>query len=419
MTVNSASVTDDEFATLVKHYDEKTVAAMVMAMAYANFQDRLVLALGSPMETEGPLPPLDVVFAPGGIVSGPFTVNRQNRPKEQPSQETNPGGKDVVDDGPEWTSLSWQDLQAKLERQRNKTTRVRVPSWDEVERALPPGFTTPNRVVWNLVCLGHQPEMAAAWEVHLRTSSIETSDKLSRVFSQSLFWVTTRGMDCAYCMGHCEMGLDLAGLSKREVADRTRLLAGDDWSSFSPVEQRAYAFARKLTKVPWEISVDDVRGLERDFGPERAIIVLTAACRGHYMTRISNGFQLSLERDNVFREWYFNSTHDTAHVAGPAPVPLTRPEMKKLLEESKRDTPRLIPPEPSPAELAAAQERKISFAGTARVRNLLPPDLRGGFFFLMDGRTLAMDIRACAILSGRRLPVRRSTPRVESIPIPT
>ena len=40
-----------------------------------------------------------------------------------------------------------------------------------------------------------------------------------------------------------------------------------------------------------------------DFGPERAIVVLTAACRGHYMTRISNGFQLSLERDNVFREW--------------------------------------------------------------------------------------------------------------------
>ena len=27
------------------------------------------------------------------------------------------------------------------------------------------------------------------------------------------------------------------------------------------------------------------------------------ACRGHYMTRISNGFQLSLERDNVFRNW--------------------------------------------------------------------------------------------------------------------
>src|SRR5262249_52551738 len=35
MTVNSASVSDDEFAALVKHYGEKTVAAMVLSMAYA------------------------------------------------------------------------------------------------------------------------------------------------------------------------------------------------------------------------------------------------------------------------------------------------------------------------------------------------------------------------------------------------
>jgi alkylhydroperoxidase family enzyme len=410
MTVNSASVTDDEFAALVKHYGEKTVAAMVLSMAYANFEDRLVLCLGSPMEPGGPLPPIDVVFAPGAIISGPFTSTRKTTGSQPVAQLTNPSGKDVVEDDPDWTSLNFEELQARLEKQRNKTTRVRVPSWEEVERGLPSGFTTPNRVVWNLVCLGHQPELAAAWEVYLRTSSIENSDRMDRVFGQSLFWVTTRGMDCSYCMGHCEMGLDLAGLSKREVAQRTRLLAGDDWSSFPPEEQRAYAFARKLTKTPWDISAEDVRSLERDFGPERAAVVLTAACRGHYMTRISNGFQLSLERDNVFREWYYNSANSSAKLAGPAPVPLTRPEMKKLLEESKRDVPRLTPPEPTPAELAAAQERKTPFTGTFRVRNLLPADLRGGFFFLMDGRTLANDMRA---LRNPDIPVTESSNTVD------
>ena len=73
-------------------------------------------------------------------------------------------GKDLIEDDPEWTTFSFDELQARLERQRNRSTRVRVPSWEEVERVLPPGFTTPNRVVWNLVCLGHQPELAAAWE---------------------------------------------------------------------------------------------------------------------------------------------------------------------------------------------------------------------------------------------------------------
>ena len=263
------------------------------------------------------------------------------------------------------------------------------------KRGLPPGFTTPNRVVWNLVCLGHQPELAAAWETYLRTSSIETSDKMDRVFGQSLFWVTTRGMDCPYCMGHCEMGLDLAGLSKPEIAERTRLLAGDDWSSFPPEEQRAYAFARKLTRAPWEISVEDVRGprarLRSRKGDRRPDGGLPRPLHDPDLQRIP------ARASNVTT--YSASGTSTARTAaakssGPAPVPLTRPEMKKLLEESKRDVPRLTPPAPTAEELAAAQERKTPFIGTYRVRNLLPPGAAGGFFFLMDGRTLEMDIRA-------------------------
>ena len=105
-------------------------------------------------------------------------------------------------------------------------------------------------------------------------------------------------------MGHCEMNWEVAGLTKPQIAERSRLLAGDDWSSFPPEEQRAFAFARKLTRTPGTISADDIEGLRRDFGPDRALIVLVYACRCNYMTRISNGFQLSLERDNVFFDYY-------------------------------------------------------------------------------------------------------------------
>ncbi len=255
MTVNSASVTDEEFAALVKHHGEKAVAAMVLTMAHANFQDRLVLSLGSAIEPDGPLPPLDVAFAKGALVTRPPAGAPKPPVSPAASLAAHPSGKDIIPDDPEWTSSSYDELQARLEAQRNKVTRVRVPSWEEVERGLPPGFSTPNRVIWNLVCLGHQPELAAAWETYLRTSAMETADRMDRVFGQSLFWVTTRAMNCPYCMGHCEMGLDLAGLSKPEIARRTRLLAGDDWSSFPPEEQGAYAFARKLTRTPWEISL--------------------------------------------------------------------------------------------------------------------------------------------------------------------
>ena len=56
MTVSSASVTDPEFAALVKHYGVKNAVAMVQWMAYSNFQDRLILSLGTALEPDGPLP---------------------------------------------------------------------------------------------------------------------------------------------------------------------------------------------------------------------------------------------------------------------------------------------------------------------------------------------------------------------------
>ena len=248
MTVDPASVTDDEFAVLVKHHGEKNVVAMVQLMAWSNFQDRLVLCLGSPMEAGGPLPPLAVVFKPGFLITRqPITAGGPG----QPTVSIAPGaGKDVVEDDSEWTSISYEELQCRLERQRSRSTRLRVPSWEEVERVLPPDFMWPNRVVWNLVCLGYQPELGGAWETYLRTSSVETASELDRVFGQSLFWITTRSINCPYCMGHCEMGLELAGMSKPAIAERTRELAGDDWSGFPVEQQQAYAFARKLTKAP-------------------------------------------------------------------------------------------------------------------------------------------------------------------------
>jgi alkylhydroperoxidase family enzyme len=299
MTVDSAGVTDGEFAALVQAFGEQKTAAMVLAMAYANFQDRLLLCLGSPLESGGPLAPLDVVFVPEAV-----ETKMLKPPVTQASPLPKPTGSDLIEDGPEWASLSYEQLQEKLEGQKRKPTRLRVPKWDEVERGLPVGFMRPSRIVWNQVCLGYQPELACAWETLMRTNAAEMRGKTDRVFGISLFWIVTRTIDCPYCMGHCEQNWEVAGLSKQLIAERSRLLAGSDWSSFPAQEQRALAFARKLTQAPGSIAATDIESLKRDFGPERAIFSLVYACRCNYMTRISNGFQLSLERDNVFFDYY-------------------------------------------------------------------------------------------------------------------
>ncbi len=297
LTVAAPTISDDMFARLRKRFGDKGVAAMVLLAAYGNFQDRIVLGLDLPVESGGPLAPIEVKFAPGAFQASAILPPQPVLPK------TIESGTTVVERDPEWSGLSFDELQSRLERQRSRSPRLPVPAWDDVKKNLPPAMAArPTRIVWNLVCSGYVPELAVPWSATTRTMWAESPQ--DRVFEESLFWVQTRAIRCNYCMGHCEMLLEVAGLDKGAVADRTRRLAGDDWSSFPPAEQRAYAFARKLSRTPWELRPADYAALERDLGPERAMATFWWLCRGLYMTRVSDGFQLPLERDNVFADYY-------------------------------------------------------------------------------------------------------------------
>ncbi len=378
MSVDSDSVTDDEFAGLVKHFGQKQAASMVLLLAYSNFQDRFLLCLNAPLEPGGPLPPIDVAFAPESYVTKttpPPPLKKSPLPK--------PTGTDLIEDDPEWKLLSYEKLQDRLEAQRQKPTRLPIPSWDEVSRNLPEGLIKkPSDIIWYRIVFGYAPELAVPFEVFMRTAGAEASPKWDRIFGQSLFWVTTRAVQCPYCMGHCEMNWEVAGLTKSEIAERSSLLASDDWSSFTPAEQHAFAFARKLTRTPWQVSNADVAELNHDFGTDKAIIVMLNACRYHYMTRISNGFQLTLERENVFYDYYNVKTP----IAAPSLTPtdtavalLTNAETWKRLPETISgggvELPNWVRAVASQLPRTAAAMLQLDFA--QRTQSPLDPILRG------------------------------------------
>jgi hypothetical protein len=101
-------------------------------------------------------------------------------------------------------------------------------------------------------------------------------------------------------MGHTEMLLAVAGLDNKAIAERTQKLADGDWSAFPAAQRVAFAYARKLSKEPWALTNTDIDQLKQYFGPDRAMDVIWWACRCHYMTRVADGFQLPLEKENVF-----------------------------------------------------------------------------------------------------------------------
>ena len=97
------------------------------------------------------------------------------------------------------------------------------------------------------------------------------------------------------------MLLAVAGLDEAALEARTRLLASGNWSALPRWDRAAFFFARKLSTTPWGINDADRKALVAHFGPERALDVIWWACRCHYMTRVADGFQLPLERENVFQ----------------------------------------------------------------------------------------------------------------------
>jgi hypothetical protein len=191
MTLAADTVTDEEVTHLIALYGEKQVAAMVLLLAHANFQDRLILALNLPLETAGPLPPVAVKFAKKLEEQPPAP----RPPAPETSQESEPSA--TMGD-PDWIRLNASALQEAMTKQRERHPRIRVPAWDEVLPGLPSWYPAkrPSRIRWSLVCLGYQPELAATWSLCLKTFAEES--KQDRVFEESLFWVITRTLHCFY-----------------------------------------------------------------------------------------------------------------------------------------------------------------------------------------------------------------------------
>jgi hypothetical protein len=188
LTLAAHSVTDDEVLHLIKDHGEAKTVAMVLLLAHANFQDRLLLALG--LESDEDMSPRKIRFVKGFQASLEVPVRNtvKNVSKEKPIK--------IID--PDWRSIDFETLQKKLVEQKARPGRIKVPTWKSVEDNLPPGpkRKQPLRIQWSLVCMGYQPELAGGWSACTRMYGKEANP--DRVFDESLFWVVTRSLKCFY-----------------------------------------------------------------------------------------------------------------------------------------------------------------------------------------------------------------------------
>jgi outer membrane protein assembly factor BamB/alkylhydroperoxidase family enzyme len=190
LTSAADTVTDDQVANLIGQYGQKDVVAMVLLLAYANFQDRLVLALNLPPERPSLSSPLEIHF-----------VKKDDFPKPPARVSPKDAGSEKdhlrVNDR-EWLQADYGLLQKTMEVQRGRAGRIPVPSWESVRPLMPSNYPAdkPLRIRWSLVCMGYQPELAAGWSAC--TWAFAQESEQDRVFEESLFWVITRSLKCFY-----------------------------------------------------------------------------------------------------------------------------------------------------------------------------------------------------------------------------
>lgn len=190
LTLAGHDVTDEQLQQLLELFGPECVVAIVHTIALANFQNRIALALGLEKESAGDGPPL----APRWDRQRLAKVAAPLRPTIEPMIQLNERSESLPP--PRWNLQAALDVQDRLEAQKNRHLRIPLPDASRIAALPPDARDQAEKILWDRVSSGYQPEMTAAWFACNRPFREES--KLDRVFANSLFWVITRENQCFY-----------------------------------------------------------------------------------------------------------------------------------------------------------------------------------------------------------------------------
>jgi alkylhydroperoxidase family enzyme len=112
----------------------------------------------------------------------------------------------------------------------------------------------------------------------------DTEGGLDYAFKVQLFWIVCRANNCQYCQGHQEGKLLRAGQKEDEIA----ALDGD-WKEFTVAQQTAFAFARKITYEPHNLTDADIEGLRKYYKDAQILEMILSIAGNNAINRWKEG----------------------------------------------------------------------------------------------------------------------------------
>ena len=190
LTLAGHEVSDNQVAALIEQFGTEQVVAIVHTVAFANFENRLFLALDVELEADGPLPPVELKIDPEQQVE--VAVPPRRPWEEVLSMATSFDSTVRID----WSQQDFSALEKALNRQQNRSPRIALPEASRLDSLPLDTRERTKKIIWSNVSVGYQPQLTGGWFRLMQVFRDESM--LDRVFANSVFWVVTRSNECFY-----------------------------------------------------------------------------------------------------------------------------------------------------------------------------------------------------------------------------
>jgi alkylhydroperoxidase family enzyme len=228
----------------------------------------------------------------------------------------------------------------------------------------------------------------------------DPNSTMDYAFTTSLFWITSRGNNCYYCLGHQELKLRRAGLDDDTIAS-----LDSDWSRFDPRQQAALGYARRLTLEPQLVGDDEIAALKQLFTDAEIVQLTFNIARFNATNRWTDGMGLPQDRrfgdrENTLTTPTSEAFQNTVSIVSPdtraeRPKPPTMDEVNSVLSSLSGRTARV--------ELPSEEEARKALSGVIGDR---PPLAWECAMAAVPGRGPSQVATLNTIMSDEHLPLR-------------
>lgn len=186
-------------------------------------------------------------------------------------------------------------MKISIEEMKYRTPRIPLPTLTAEEEAILGDRSTNYEARLRYHYLDQPTGNTPLQQVRNNTPSTRTPDPeatLSYAFKVQLFWIVSRTNNCQYCIGHQETKLLAAGMEEDQIA-----ALDCDWSQFNDAEQAAFAFARKYTLSPHELTSSDVEDLKRHYTDSQVLEMCLSMSWNNAINRWKEGIGVPQSAD--------------------------------------------------------------------------------------------------------------------------